>query len=98
MADYSRHQKKIIERYYDRRDEIMLAKLQEIVTELFLSETEKKSAQLWARAEKAMISLKVEDSIREHILTKREPEMLARHLRGWLEDASRLRQQGRPSR
>lgn len=98
MPDYSRHQKKIIERYYDRRDEIMLAKLQEIVTELFLSESEKKTAQLWARAGKAMISLKVQDSIREHVLTKRKPEILARHIRGWLDDASRSRQQGRPSR
>ena len=50
MPDYTRHQKKIIERYYDRREEIMLAKLQEIVTELYLAETDAKRDQLWKRA------------------------------------------------
>ena len=42
MPDHTRHQKKIIERYYDRRDEMMLAKLQEIVTEPYLAESDTK--------------------------------------------------------
>ncbi len=40
MPDYTPHQRKVIESYYDRRDEIMLTKLEETVTELFLAESE----------------------------------------------------------
>ena len=87
MPDYTRHQKKIIERYYDRRDEIMLGKLQEIVTELYLAETQAKRDQLWKRAEKAMTALKVPDTIAQHILTQAKPEILAKNVRQWLEDA-----------
>ena len=87
MPDYTRHQKKIIERYYDRRDEIMLAKLQEIVTELYLAETDAKRGQLWKRVEKAMKALKIPDSIAQHVLTQGKAEILASNIRGWLETA-----------
>ena len=87
MTDYTRHQKKIIERYYDRRDEIMLGKLQEIVTELYLAETDAKRDQLWKRAEKAMKALKVSDAIVKHILAQAKPEVLAKNVRQWLQDA-----------
>ena len=89
MPDYTRHQKKIIERYYDRRDEIMLAKLQEIVTELYLAETDAKRDQLWKRVEKAMKTLKVSPGIAQHILTEAKPEILAKNLRNWLELAKK---------
>ncbi|MFH1109621.1 MAG: hypothetical protein V1790_10565 [Planctomycetota bacterium] len=85
MPDYTRHQKKIIERYYGRREEIMLVKLQEIVTELYLAETDAKRDQLWKRAEKAMKALKVPESVAQHILTQAKPEILAKNLRGWLQ-------------
>ena len=87
MPDYTPHQKKIIERYYDHRDEIMLGKLQEIVTDLFLAETEKKVDQLWKRAEKAMAALKVKESVAKHLLEQRKVEPLARNVREWLEQA-----------
>ena len=87
MPDYTRHQKKIIERYYDRRDEIMLGKLQEIVTELYLAETEAKRDQLWKRAEKAMKALKVPDTIAQNILSQAKPEILAKNVRQWMQDA-----------
>ena len=89
MPDYTRHQKKIIERYYDRRDEIMLAKLQEIVTDLYLAESDAKRDQLWKRAEKAMKGLKVTDRIAQHILTEAKPEILAKNVRQWLQDAQK---------
>ena len=87
MPDYTRHQKKIIERYYDRRDEIMLGKLQEIVTELYLAESDRKRDQLWKRADKAMKALKVPESIARHILTQAKPEILAKNVRQWLQGA-----------
>ncbi len=87
MPDYTRHQKKIIERYYDRREEIMLGKLQEIVTELFLAESDAKRDQLWKRADKAMRGLKVSGTISQNILTQAKPEFLAKNVRQWLQDA-----------
>lgn len=87
MADYSNHQKKIIDRYYDHRDEIMLTKLGEIVTDLYLADSDRKRDQLWKRAEKAMVQLKVKPSIRKHILSSRDVEVLARNVRDWLKQA-----------
>jgi hypothetical protein len=95
MADYTPHQKRIIERYYDHRDEIMLGKLQEIVTELYLATTEKKQNQLWSRAEKAMAQLKAPGSIVAHILAQRKPELLALHVKTWLAEATKGRGSGK---
>ena len=89
MPEYTRHQQKIIERYYDRRDEIMLSKLGEIVTELFLAEDEAKAKRLWERAAKAMRALRIPESISSHITSQRDPETLARNLKQWLAAAQR---------
>lgn len=89
MADYTPHQRKIISRYYDHRDEIMLTKLQEIVSELLLATGEAAVDRLWKRAATAMVNLKVPDSIRAHILTQRKAEVLARNVTQWLSDAQK---------
>jgi len=91
MPDYSPHQRKIIERYYDQRDVIMLNKLSEIVTELYLETSEKKLASLWGRAKKAMVNLKVPPGIIEHLCEKRNAAVLARHVRDWTAQAERNR-------
>ena len=91
MADYTRYQKKIIERYYDHKDQILLARLQEIVSDLYLAETDAKQKQLWTRARKAMVGLKVPDELAQHILTQRKVDVLARNVRDWLEAAKRTR-------
>lgn len=87
MPEYSNYQKKLIDRYYDQRDVIMLNKLQELVTDLFLADTAKKSDQLWARAEKAMRNLKVKEQVMANILEKRDPQVLAANVRDWLNSA-----------
>ena len=48
-----------------------------------LTDSARKRDQLWKRAEKAMIALKVKDTLRISILQRRDPETLARHLREW---------------
>ena len=83
MPDYSRHQKGIIQRYYDSREKIMLERLGTIVTELFLVESDKKRDALWSRAGKAMVGLKVPPKLAEHILNARDAEVLARNVRDW---------------
>ena len=95
MPDYTPYQKKVIGRYYDRRDEIMLGRLGEIVTDLYLAETEAKVDRLWERAESAMKALKVPKSIAQHILTRRKPEILADNLKDWLAQAGKTDGPGR---
>ncbi len=89
MPDYSKHQKKIIERYYDQRDVIMLTKLGEIVTDLYLATTDRKRDQLWSRAKKAMTNLKVPPAIIDHVFEKKDVEVLARNLRDWTAQAKK---------
>ena len=84
MPDYTRHQQKIIERYYSNRDAIMLQKLSELVTELYLADTDAKRDRLWDRVAAAMKNLKVTESIAAHILATRKPDILASHIKDWL--------------
>lgn len=83
MADFSNHQKKIIDRYYNQRDSIMLARLQELVTELYLADSQKKQDQLWNRAETAMQKLGIQPTLIAHIVESRKPETLARNVQDW---------------
>lgn len=87
MPEYSDYQRKVITRYYERKDEIMLTKLGELVSDLYLADTDKKRDALWKRVESAMTQLKVPASIAAHILRQRRPELLAAHVTDWLKQA-----------
>ncbi len=80
----SEYQNGVIGRYYDNLDTIMLQKLGELVTELYLAETAGRRKQLWERVHKAMIKLKVKPAIIEHIMKKKDVEILAKNLQDWL--------------
>ncbi len=84
QRDYTPYQRDAIARYYDHRDEIMLAKVGEIATELYLADSDSKRKRLWSRAEAAMRALKVGPKLMEHILSQQKPEILAANLRDWL--------------
>ncbi len=88
MPDYSNHQRKLINRYYDNRDDIMLTKVQELVTELFLAETKSKTDQLWKRVTKAMENLKIKPSVIEHIVASQDPAVLASNVQDWLKGSA----------
>lgn len=82
MADnaprnYSSYQQKIISRYYDNRDEMDEQKLSELVTNLYLATTEKQKAKHWQTAEDAMTRLEVPPTRIAHILSKKDPAILA---------------------
>jgi hypothetical protein len=83
MPDFTPHQRKIVDRYYDNRDSIMLAKLGELVGELYLADTDKKRDKLWDRVAAAMKNLKIDEQTAAHILKARKPELLAAHLKDW---------------
>ena len=87
--EYSQYQKEVISGYYENLDTIMLQKMGELVTELFLADTQPKQERLWQRAEKAMVKLKVPPAIIDHIMNKRDVEILAKNLQDWLAAANK---------
>ena len=87
--DYSNHQQNIILRYYDNLDTIMLGKLQELVTELYLAESETKRQKLWERVHKAMVKMKIKPAIIKYIMEKRDVEVLAKNIEDWLKAGKR---------
>lgn len=89
MPDHSPHQKRIIDRYYRNRDSIMESRLAEIISELFLAESESKRNRLWDRAAKAMRNLKWKESLVEHILAAGRPDVLASNLESWTKGEDR---------
>ncbi|MBC8379841.1 MAG: hypothetical protein H8E62_11795 [Planctomycetes bacterium] len=82
--EYSSYQKKIISNYYEHMDTIQLTKLQEIVTDLYLAETDKKRKQLWTRVEKALDKLKIKPAVKARILETQDVKILAQNLQQWL--------------
>lgn len=88
QQDYSAHQQRIITKYYNQLDTIMLQKLQELVGELYLAGTDAKRKRLWERVQKAMVNLKIPDEIVAHIMGKKDVEVLARNLQEWLRQSS----------
>src|SRR5436189_734094 len=84
MADFTRHQKKIVDRYYENKNDIMLTKLSELVGELYLADSDKKRDRLWERVGLAMKNLKVKTQIAARILERRDPKVLAAHRKDWL--------------
>jgi hypothetical protein len=81
---YTEYQKAVISGYYQNLDTIMLHKLGELVSELYLADTDARRDRLWQRVHKAMIKLKVPDAIIDHILQRKDVEILAKNLQDWL--------------
>jgi len=82
--ELSNYQQKLVERYYKNLDTIMLNKLAEIVSDLYLADTSAKRDRLWKRAEKAMLNLKIQPALVRHIMTKKDVQVLAKNLNDWL--------------
>ena len=82
--EYSSYQREVIGAYYANIDSISLDNLQKLVTELYLAKSEKKRVQLWDRAQKSMIKLKVKPAIIKHIMQSKDVTVLARNVEEWL--------------
>ncbi len=83
MKEYTPYQQRIIKNYYRNRQGLALQKLQELVSELYLAETDKKRDQLWKRVAKALANLEIEPKLVEHILERRSAEVLAENIKDW---------------
>jgi hypothetical protein len=82
--EFSGFQRKVINNYYRNLDKIALTRLQELVTEIYLAETNEKKSKLWQRVEKALNQLKIPQAIAGHILKQQDPLLLAKNINDWL--------------
>jgi len=82
--EYTEYQKAVISGYYANLDTIMLGKLSNLVSELYLAETDEKEERLWKKARKAMEKLNIPNAIINHITEHQDVEILAKNLQDWL--------------
>jgi uncharacterized protein YaaW (UPF0174 family) len=85
--EYTQYQQGIISRYYSQLDTILLEKLQTLVSELYVTESETKKNRLWQRVQQAMEKLNVPEPILDHIMSRKDVEVLAKNLQDWLKHA-----------
>lgn len=76
--DLSAHQRKIVNRYYEHRDTIMIGKLSELATELFLATDAKKAAKLWASVALAIAKTSAAPARVKKILETKDVKELAK--------------------
>ena len=89
--EYSQYQKNVINNYYGNLDTIMLGKLGELVSELYLAGTDDKRNRLWERVHKAMLNLKIPPAIISHIMAKKDVKILAENLNDWVVSSNQNR-------
>jgi hypothetical protein len=77
MAQRSKYQEKIIKNYYQNQDAILLQRLSEQVTELYLAEGKARAKQ-WQKIRGVLEKLKVPASRIEHLVTSDNPSLLAK--------------------
>jgi hypothetical protein len=79
MENRTKFQEKAIRRFYDNRSDIAVQRLQELITDLYLSEG-KKRAQHWKHAVTHLEALKVPAKQIEHLVKSDKPELIAKLL------------------
>lgn len=77
MAQYSKHQQRIIKNYYDNREAISLQRLSELVTELYLAEGKARARQ-WKFIIGALEKLGVKQARIDHLVARDDPALLAK--------------------
>jgi len=77
LTDYTPYQKGVIRRYYEHRDTLALQHLAEIVSDLYLAETDAQKKRLWKRAVSALAKLDPPKTRVERILTEEDLPGLA---------------------
>ena len=76
MAEFTKYQQKVIQRYYDNRDDIALQRVQELVTELYLAEG-KKRVKHWESLALHLGKLGVKPDVIAHLRREDKPELVA---------------------
>lgn len=86
MSNFTRFQEKVIKNYYQNRDGIAVQRLQELVTELFLS-SGKKRQQYWKSIIGHLESLKVPQTQIDHLVKEDKPELVAKFIQTLMDKA-----------
>ncbi|MCD4727545.1 MAG: hypothetical protein K8R46_07785 [Pirellulales bacterium] len=86
MPKRSSYQDRAIRNYYQNRDEIMLQRLGELVTDLYLAEGQAKS-RLWKRVAEVLEKLNVPKSRIQHLVASDNPALVANTLKKLLEES-----------
>jgi hypothetical protein len=74
MDNKSRYQEKVIKRYYDNREAIAVQRVQELITELYLSEGKKRERN-WKTIATHLRALGATDSQIENLIAQDKPEL-----------------------
>jgi len=77
MAKRSKYQQRAIKNYYDNRDAIMVQRLGELLSDLYLAEG-KARARIWQRAAAALEKLKIPADQIDHLVASDNPTLLAK--------------------
>jgi len=86
MAKRSSYQQRAIQNYYKNRDAIMMQRLGELVTDLFLAEGKAK-ARLWKRVVDTLEKLEVPKPQINHLVAADNPTLLADLMKKLLEES-----------
>jgi hypothetical protein len=84
MPKRSNYQERIIRNYYQNRDDLMLQRLGELVTDLFLAEG-KARARLWKRVAETLDKLKIPADRIQHLVRSDNPTLVANVLKELLD-------------
>lgn len=76
MAEHSKYQQKVIRNYYENRDTIALQRVQELVTELYLSQGKKREKH-WDSVALHLSKLGVKPDVIDHLRAEDNPEKVA---------------------
>lgn len=82
--ELNNYQKKVIKDYYKNLDKIALARLQDLVGKIYLEQNPEKKEKLWNQVEAALKNLQIPLAVAQHILQKRDPQILAKNLNDWI--------------
>ena len=87
MPKRSSYQQRVIRNYYENQDAILLQRLGDLVTDLYLAEG-KARVRLWKRAATSLEKLKVSKKQIDHLVASDNPALLAKQLEQLLEKFS----------
>ena len=80
MAKRTPYQDKIIRRYYQNQDQILLQRLGDLITDLYLAEG-KNRVKLWKRTTELLDKLKIPTARIQHVCQSDNPALVAELLK-----------------
>jgi hypothetical protein len=84
MVKRTQYQDRIIRRYYQNQDQILLQRLGDLITDLYLAEG-KNRVRLWKRTAEILEKLKIPNARIQHVCQSDNPAIVAEVLKELLE-------------